>query len=86
MIGLVSLHVSATPTFIAAAACCAGRLQRLVDPVQARLLQLLTSQQDYRPMVKWIRSMELIADYHDIDGGQGGWRTDLLHYRWLAPI
>ena len=37
-------------------------------------------------MVKWVRSMELIADYDAIGDGYGGWRADLLHYSRLAPI
>jgi methionine sulfoxide reductase catalytic subunit len=45
----------------------------------------LESQLGYK-MVKWIRSMELIASYHDIGAGYGGWRADVLHYSRLAPI
>ena len=37
-------------------------------------------------MVKWVRSMELIADYKDIGAWCGGWRADLLHYSRIAPI
>ena len=45
----------------------------------------LENQLGYK-MVKWIRSIELVADYHDIGAGQGGWRADLLHYSRIAPI
>jgi sulfoxide reductase catalytic subunit YedY len=45
----------------------------------------LETQLGYK-MVKWIRSMELIADYKDIGAGYGGWRADLLHYSRIAPI
>jgi len=50
-------------------------------PVRLRL----ETQLGYK-MVKWIRSMELIADYKDIGAGYGGWRADLLHYGRIAPI
>ncbi len=45
----------------------------------------LESQLGYK-MVKWVRSMELIASYDDIGAGYGGWRADQLHYSRLAPI
>jgi methionine sulfoxide reductase catalytic subunit len=45
----------------------------------------LETQLGYK-MVKWIRSMELIADDKDIGAGYGGWRADLLHYSRIAPI
>ncbi len=45
----------------------------------------LESQLGYK-MVKWVRSMDLIASYDDIGAGYGGWRADLLHYSRLAPI
>jgi DMSO/TMAO reductase YedYZ molybdopterin-dependent catalytic subunit len=45
----------------------------------------LETQLGYK-MVKWIRSMELIADYKDLGAGYGGWRADLLHYSRIAPI
>ena len=45
----------------------------------------LETQLGYK-MVKWIRSMELVADYKDIGAGHGGWRADLLHYGRIAPI
>jgi DMSO/TMAO reductase YedYZ molybdopterin-dependent catalytic subunit/thiosulfate reductase cytochrome b subunit len=45
----------------------------------------LENQLGYK-MVKWVRSMELIAGYGDLGGGHGGWRADLLHYSRLAPI
>ena len=40
----------------------------------------LENQLGYK-MVKWIRSMELIARYDHIGAGYGGWRAALLHYR-----
>ena len=45
----------------------------------------LENQLGYK-MVKWIRSMELIARYDDIGAGYGGWRADRLHYSRIAPI
>ncbi len=45
----------------------------------------LETQLGYK-MVKWVRSMELIARYDDIGAGYGGWRADRLHYSRLAPI
>jgi DMSO/TMAO reductase YedYZ molybdopterin-dependent catalytic subunit len=45
----------------------------------------LENQLGYK-MVKWVRSMELIASYEEIGAGYGGWRADLLHYSRLAPI
>jgi len=45
----------------------------------------LETQLGYK-MVKWVRSMELIASYDDIGAGYGGWRADRLHYSRLAPI
>jgi DMSO/TMAO reductase YedYZ molybdopterin-dependent catalytic subunit/thiosulfate reductase cytochrome b subunit len=45
----------------------------------------LESQLGYT-MVKWIRSMELVASYDDIGAGCGGWRADRLHYSRIAPI
>ena len=59
--------------------------QPLPTAFGAPLRLRLESQLGYK-MVKWIRSMELIADYHDIGAGQGGWRADLLHYSRIAPI
>ena len=44
----------------------------------------LENQLGYK-MVKWIRSMELVADYQDISAGHGGWRADLLHYSRILP-
>lgn len=37
-------------------------------------------------MVKWVRSVELIADYRTVGEGKGGWREDVLHYSQIAPI
>lgn len=37
-------------------------------------------------MAKYVRSMELIADYRQIGQGYGGWRPDKLHYGRIAPI
>ncbi len=37
-------------------------------------------------MVKWIRSIELVADYAHIGQGQGGWREDQQHYETIAAI
>ena len=45
----------------------------------------LENQLGYK-MVKWVRSMEFIAEYDDIGDGHGGWRADVLHYSRLAPI
>jgi DMSO/TMAO reductase YedYZ molybdopterin-dependent catalytic subunit len=45
----------------------------------------LENQLGYK-MVKWIRSMELVARYDDIGAGYGGWRADQLHYSRIAPI
>jgi DMSO/TMAO reductase YedYZ molybdopterin-dependent catalytic subunit len=59
--------------------------QPLPTAFGAPLRLRLESQLGYK-MVKWIRSMELVADYHDIGAGQGGWRADLLHYSRIAPI
>ncbi|MEO8521033.1 MAG: molybdopterin-dependent oxidoreductase, partial [Acidobacteriota bacterium] len=59
--------------------------QPLPTAFGAPLRLRLESQLGYK-MVKWIRSMELIASYDDIGAGYGGWRADLLHYGRLAPI
>lgn len=45
----------------------------------------LESQLGYK-MVKWVRSIDLIASYADIGAGYGGWRADVLHYSRIAPI
>jgi DMSO/TMAO reductase YedYZ molybdopterin-dependent catalytic subunit len=45
----------------------------------------LENQLGYK-MVKWIRSMELVASYDEIGAGYGGWRADRLHYSRIAPI
>jgi DMSO/TMAO reductase YedYZ molybdopterin-dependent catalytic subunit/thiosulfate reductase cytochrome b subunit len=31
-------------------------------------------------MAKWVDRLELVAGFHDIGAGRGGWRDDLLHY------
>jgi DMSO/TMAO reductase YedYZ molybdopterin-dependent catalytic subunit len=59
--------------------------QPLPTAFGAPLRLRLESQLGYK-MVKWVRSMELIASYDDIGAGYGGWRADLLHYSRLAPI
>ncbi len=45
----------------------------------------LENQLGYK-MVKFVRSVELVADYRDIGYGQGGWRADVLNYSPTAPI
>jgi len=37
-------------------------------------------------MVKWIRAIELVADYTQIGMGQGGWREDQQYYATAAGI
>ena len=37
-------------------------------------------------MVKWLKSIELVASYTDIGEGQGGWREDFQHYSQDASI
>lgn len=37
-------------------------------------------------MVKWLRAIELVADYSAIGEGQGGWREDNQHYSQTADI
>jgi len=37
-------------------------------------------------MVKWLKSIELVASYADIGEGQGGWREDFQHYSQDASI
>lgn len=37
-------------------------------------------------MVKWVRAIELVEDYHDIGMGQGGWREDQQYYSNSAGI
>ena len=59
--------------------------QPLPTAFGAPLRLRLESQLGYK-MVKWIRSMELVASYDDIGAGYGGWRADLLHYSRIAPI
>ena len=59
--------------------------QMLPAAFGAPLRLRLETQLGYK-MVKWIRSMELIANYDDIGAGYGGWRADRLHYSRLAPI
>jgi DMSO/TMAO reductase YedYZ molybdopterin-dependent catalytic subunit len=57
----------------------------LASEFGAPLRLRLESQLGYK-MVKWIRSIELIARYDDIGAGYGGWRADQLHYSRLAAI
>jgi DMSO/TMAO reductase YedYZ molybdopterin-dependent catalytic subunit len=45
----------------------------------------LETQLGYK-MVKWVRSVELIADYRTVGEGKGGWREDVLNYSQIAPI
>lgn len=59
--------------------------QSLPIPFGAPLRLRLESQLGYK-MVKWVRSVELVADYHSIGEGQGGWREDTLYYSQIAPI
>jgi len=54
-------------------------------PFGAPLRLRLESQLGYK-MVKWIRSVELVADYGAIGEGKGGWREDVLYYSQIAPI
>jgi DMSO/TMAO reductase YedYZ molybdopterin-dependent catalytic subunit len=54
-------------------------------PFGAPLRLRLESQLGYK-MVKWIRSVELVADYRTIGEGKGGWREDVLYYSQIAPI
>jgi len=37
-------------------------------------------------MVKYIRAIEFIDDYHDIGEGQGGWREDHQYFSQEAGI
>lgn len=37
-------------------------------------------------MVKWLRSIELVSDYHNIGRGQGGYREDVMFYGIDAGI
>ncbi len=59
--------------------------QRLPVPFGAPLRLRLESQLGYK-MVKWVRSVELIAEYQSIGEGKGGWREDVLYYSQIAPI
>lgn len=59
--------------------------QPLPVPFGAPLRVRLESQLGYK-MVKWVRSVELVADYRSIGEGHGGWREDVLHYSQIAPI
>lgn len=59
--------------------------QRLPVPFGAPLRLRLESQLGYK-MVKWVRSVELIAEYRSIGEGKGGWREDVLDYSQIAPI
>ena len=37
-------------------------------------------------MVKYLRAIEFVADYHALGQGQGGWREDVQHYSQDASI
>ena len=37
-------------------------------------------------MVKYLRAIEIVADYRDVGGGRGGWREDVQHYSHEAGI
>jgi sulfoxide reductase catalytic subunit YedY len=37
-------------------------------------------------MVKYLRAIEFVADYHTIGQGQGGWREDHQYYSQEAGI
>jgi hypothetical protein len=37
-------------------------------------------------MVKYIRAIEFVAEYHSIGEGQGGWREDHQNYSTEAGI
>ena len=55
-------------------------------PVRREPLRLRLESQLGHKMVKWIRSVELVADYPTIGEGKGGWREDVLYYSQIAPI
>ena len=80
--GVIDLHLARAPQTLLAYGMNGHPL-----PVDfgAPLRLRLETQLGYK-MVKWIRSMELIADYKDIGAGCGGWRADLLRYSRIAPI
>lgn len=59
--------------------------QPLPVPFGAPLRLRLENQLGYK-MVKFVRSIELIADYRTIGEGKGGWREDVLNYSQIAPI
>jgi methionine sulfoxide reductase catalytic subunit len=59
--------------------------QPLTEAFGAPLRLRLETQLGYK-MVKYVRSMELVAAYDDIGAGYGGWRADQQHYGRLAPI
>jgi hypothetical protein len=59
--------------------------QPLTAAFGAPLRLRLETQLGYK-MVKYVRSMELVAAYDDIGAGCGGWRADQQHYGRLAPI
>jgi DMSO/TMAO reductase YedYZ molybdopterin-dependent catalytic subunit len=80
--GVVDLHLARHPQSILAYDMN-GR--RLPVPFGAPLRLRLESQLGYK-MVKWVRSVELIADYRSIGEGKGGWREDVLYYSQIAPI
>lgn len=59
--------------------------QPLPVPFGAPLRLRLENQLGYK-MVKYVRSIELVANYRDIGHGKGGWREDVLNYSQTAPI
>lgn len=59
--------------------------QPLPVPFGAPLRLRLENQLGYK-MVKFVRAVELVADYHSIGEGKGGWREDVLNYSQIAPI
>lgn len=80
--GVIDLGLARAPQTILAYAMN-GRLLPVAFGAPLRLR--LETQLGYK-MVKWVRSMELIARYDDVGAGYGGWRADVLHYSRLAPI
>lgn len=59
--------------------------QPLSAPFGAPLRLRVESQLGYK-MVKWVRSVELIADYRVVGAGKGGWRENVLYYSQIEPI
>ncbi len=80
--GVIDLDLARAPQTLLA---CGMNGHPLPAAFGAPLRLRLEGQLGYK-MVKWVRSMELIASYDDIGAGYGGWRADQLHYSRLAPI